>query len=100
MIKKCVKTDPPRNGQYVLVKLLKDNWHDKDPNVLFTVVKFVKGMSQDERAALPDTDWRKTSWCGADQEGNNLEPYHWQEFGPSQYFGQEVEHYWELPECD
>lgn len=96
--RKSVAENPPRDGQYVLVKLDKDNWDDRgNDDVYFKVVKFVRGMSIAERAALPDTDWRKTSWGSADEEGNNLRPYCWDTFGPSCYFGQEVTHYWDLP---
>lgn len=96
--RKAVAENPPRDGQYVLVKLLKDNWiADDKGDHYFKVVQFVRGLSLAEREALPDTDRAKYSFCSADVHGNNLRPYCWDTFGPSCYFGQEATHYWDLP---
>lgn len=94
-----VAEKPPRDGQYVLVKVLKDNWGD-DKDAYFRVARFRKGLSLVEREALPETnrkEWeKKYSYGYADEGSNNEKPYCW-DSAPSVYFGQEVEHYWELP---
>ena len=95
-----VKQRLPADGQYVLVHLLISNWADHDDpegNRYFRVVKFVKGISEDEREKLPNNDPRKFQYVGGDTHGNNLVPYYWTEFGPSTFFGQEVDFWWELP---
>ena len=90
----------PLPGKYVLIHLTKDNWHDsEDPEgVYWDVAKLVQGISKEERAALEDSDNRKHTYCFGDEEGNNLVPYSWETFGPSQYFGQEVDQWEYLPE--
>lgn len=90
----------PKDKQYVLAFLPDKPWFDSDApdnEHKWVVVKFVKGLSMDEREKLPNTDKRKIEYTGADQEGNNLEPYCWHTFGPSSFFGQDVELWCELP---
>ena len=94
--------DLPRDGQYVLAHVNYDNWGDDDDPVghrYYKVVKFVRGISIAERAALPDnTDRRKTTVTGADEAGNNRRPYCWEEFGPGSFFGQDVDCWYDLSE--
>lgn len=90
----------PEDGQYVLAHVTKDNWRDSDDpegNRYFVVVKFVKGVSEEEREAMPVEYPLKRMYTAADVFGNNQVPYNWQEFGPSSYFGQEVDFWFELP---
>ena len=90
----------PEPNQYVLAHLNKDNWGDSDDpdgNRYWVVVKFIKGISELERSMLPDSAKRKNSYHTGDVHGNNEKPYEWQEFGPSKYFGQDVDFWCELP---
>ena len=67
---------PPLN-KYVVVRLNKKNWIDDDDpvNVYTDVAKRIKSK----------------------QEGNNKRDYQWNTFGPARYFGQEVDHWFEIP---
>jgi hypothetical protein len=88
----------PKDNQYVLAHLAKDNWHDSDDpdgNRYWVVVKFRRGLSQKDRDLLADDDPRKGTYMFGDQEGNNKVPY--DTFGASSYFGQEVDRWEELP---
>jgi hypothetical protein len=94
-----VKVKRPNNNQYVLVHLIKDNWGDDDDpdgNRYFKVVKFIRGISTEERDKLLDSDQRKVTYRSGDEGGNNKVPYTWNEFGPGSYFGQEVDYWMEL----
>ena len=93
----------PENNSYVLAHLVKDNWHDIDDehgNRYWVVVKFVMGLSKKERDSMDDSEERKHVWCSEDEHDNNLKPYGWEEFGPSSYFGQEVDVWAYLPRYD
>ncbi|AUR81735.1 hypothetical protein NVP1089O_85 [Vibrio phage 1.089.O._10N.261.51.F9] len=71
----------PEKGQYVLGYLKKDNWCDDSDtldNRYFKVVKF--------------------SPC--EPHGNNQTPYEWREFGPSTYFGHEIDVWYPLEDLD
>lgn len=90
----------PEDNQYVLAHLTIDNWDDDDDpdgNRYWVVVKFRKGISKEERSALPESSEKARIYSSADEHGNNLVPYNWNEFGPGQYFGQEVDVWCELP---
>jgi hypothetical protein len=87
----------PKDRTYVLIHLSDPPWSDGDDTVglKWTVAKFVRGITMEERAnILPP---RSTSYQGCDVHGNNLKPYCWREFGPSTHFGQEVDYWCELP---
>lgn len=95
-----VKDRLPRNNQYVLAHITRDNWRDSDDpegDRYFRVVKFKKGLSEEKRSALPSNHPRKNSYRSEDVGGNNQVPYGWDEFGPGSYFGQEVDFWFELP---
>jgi len=101
MIKISVKDRLPKDKQYVLAHLTKNNWFDSDDpkgDRYWVVVKFKKGLTNDERESLCDDDQRKRLYGEEDQEGNNKKPFCWDSFGPSCYFGQEVDYWCELPE--
>jgi len=103
MKKISVKDRLPRDKQYVLVHLTLNNWGDSDDpegDRYYTVVKFVKGLSEEDRKKLPHDDPNKYLFKGADVFGNNQVPYYWREFGPGSYFGQEVDFWFELPKSD
>jgi hypothetical protein len=90
----------PKDNQYVLAHLAKDNWRDSDDpdgNRYWVVVKFRRGLSLQERDLLPDSDPRKGTYMFADEHANNKVPYRWDTFGPSSYFGQEVDRWVKLP---
>lgn len=114
------KDELPIVGRYVLVHLVKTNWIDStDPKgVYHDVAKMVKGISLEEREAmkngdLPDADMnyrtnlstgnpmmvtRSMTYTSADEGMNNERPYVWKTFGPSSYFGQEVDRWLPIPE--
>lgn len=93
-----VKERLPEAGVYVGVRLRDRPWHDStDQDGVFTqVAKLVRGISEDERRALPDCD-RKILYKFGDEYGNNAASYAWNEWGPGSYFGQEVTHWFALP---
>lgn len=97
------KNQLPERNQYVLIHLTKNNWGDDDDpkgNRYWTVAKFIRGMPEEECAALGEYDKRKRMYTIADVFGNNLVPYCWDTFGPGTYFGQEVDYWCELPELE
>ena len=89
----------PKNKTYVLVHLSNPPWIDSDDSVglKWVVAKFQQGISVEEREALLLDDPRKNRYTGADEDGNNLVPYNWNEFGPDCHFGQEVDYWCHLP---
>lgn len=88
----------PANRKYVLVKTINQGWFDGDDQigVEYTVAKFVKGITEQERESLPDSDDRKRCFKSGDVFGNNLVPYYWDTFGPDDIFGQCVTHWSEI----
>lgn len=90
---------PPAN-KYYFVKLNINNWHDSDDqeNVTTKVAKLCRGLSIEERSKLPSTHPNKYKIRSCDEDGNNLVPYNWEQFGPGSYFGQDVSHYAYIPE--
>lgn len=90
----------PQDRTYVLVKHNRQNFRDNDhpEGVRWAVVKFVRGLSLEDRARLDNSDERKRLWLNEDERsGNNLRPYLWQCFGASAFFGQEIECWTYLP---
>ena len=114
----------PKDKEYVLAHLLlKDNWSDSDDphgKRYWQVVKFVRGISKEEREKMkngeipdpvdvgysrptPPGVWvehknkRSSVYASADEYGNNLVPYIWEPFGPSSYLGQAVDVWARLP---
>ena len=105
------KDQLPPAGKYVLARHNRGTWIDKsDPkNVNCVVVKLVKGISQEERRLMRENKLKskgEMGWCLSDgwkssprwiiekqedQAGNNLVPYCWSQFGPDNFFGQEIE---------
>jgi len=78
----------PMDGQAVLVRYGRDNWHR---------LHFLADES-------PQTIWR---WKAAEfkildpevwHEPNNLTSYEWDEFGPGKLFGQDVTHWFPIYE--
>lgn len=94
-----VKKRLPKNNTYVLARYTGGNWTDNDhqSGVVWKVVKFVKGITEAEREALPSGSSRKRSYHSEDVQGNNLVPYCWREFGPGKLFGQDVDFWMDLP---
>jgi hypothetical protein len=82
---------PPPNT-YVLIHVPDRPWidDDDDTGVFFKVAKFVKGISKKERGLLSNEDERKITYYPEDEFGNNHKGYSWKEFGPGEFFGQEV----------
>lgn len=84
----------PENGQAVLVRYANDNWHqhhtvaggEKRRLWRWQAAIFVRGRTAAEVAA-------EGRICSADEHGNNLRPYCWDEFGPGTLFGQDVTHW-------
>lgn len=90
----------PENRTYVLVIYNGGNWLGPDDQVhcVYCVMKFVRGLSKEERELLSDDDKRKITFRPEDEWSNNLKPYAWREFGPSIFFGQHVDYWQPLPE--
>ena len=63
----------------------------------WAIATFCRGLSQAERAKLPNSDIRKRTYSFGDEEGNNLVPYEWDKFGPGSFFGQEASCWCHLP---
>jgi len=103
----------PKNNTYVLAHIIDRPWGDSDDqeSIFYKVLKFEKGISQKERELMkqgkidcPMIKWQDETesprWkvqTGADEEGNNEKPYHWTEFGPGSYFGQEIDYWMDIP---
>jgi hypothetical protein len=79
----------------------------------YDVVKFEKGISQEERQQMKDglladegvnvysnghqvVAKRSSMFTASDEEGNNTKPYSWSNL-PMRYFGQDVTHWMPLP---
>lgn len=90
----------PNDRTYVLIHLPDRPWGDSDDEVgkRWKVAKFIRGISDKEREALPLSDERRNRYRGADKWSNNTVPYNWESFGPDSYDGQEVDYWCELPE--
>lgn len=87
------KGELPEDGTYVLVEYCGGNWRDKDDQygVNFKVMKFVKGKTKEE---LITSGWESSFDEGV---GNNERPYGWKDFGNSDFFGQDVSRWMEIP---
>lgn len=103
----------PEEGKYVLARHNRGTWHDStdQDNVNCVVVKLVRGISKEERELMKKGELPQTlgrGWClsegwtdtersrvykSEDEEGNNLVPYKWEEFGPDSFFGQTITHW-------
>jgi len=90
--------DLPPEGKYYLCRHNRGTWNDgSDPeNVNCVVLKLVKGITSEERGKLPYSD-RSRIYKSEDQHGNNLKAYSWSQFGPDDFFGQEITHWTEIP---
>ena len=89
-----VKDKLPENNTYVLVHYTGGNWRDRHDQAgcEWTVAKFVRGISLEERKAMPVCDRKKTYRTGDEWQNNHL-PFAWDEHGPMTLFGQDVD-YW------
>ena len=96
-----VKNRLPENGEYVLAYVNRNTWYDvqdKFNNRYWKVVKFITGISIDQRTYLKNINNERSSiYKFGDEHGNNLVPYAWKEFGPSSFFGQEITIWASLP---
>jgi hypothetical protein len=98
----------PENGEMVFVYL--GNYRQSQK---YDVVKFEKGISQEERQQMKDglladegvnvysnghqvVAKRSSMFTASDEEGNNTKPYSWSNL-PMRYFGQDVTHWMPLP---
>lgn len=79
----------PKESKYVLGYCPEDK--------MWNVICLSKGISKKQRAKLKDDNPRKKSYESSDEHGNNHVAYHWKEFGPKSYFGQDITHWMELP---
>ena len=103
----------PENGKYVLAKHNRGTWSDisDQDNVNCVVVKFVRGISIEEREQMKKGEFphtlkrywsffkeygtveRSRVYKAEDEGDNNKVPYNWQMFGPGSFFGQEITHW-------
>jgi len=111
----------PNDGEYVLIHVTKTNWGDTSGKQYWKVARFVRGISEEDRAKMkggeiqddieigwicptPPGDWikreskRSSIYKQGDVHGNNLVPYAWDAFGPGSYFGQEVDIWARIPD--
>ncbi len=87
------KGELPRDGQYVLGRVIDRTWEDKDDtfgNRFWVVVKFKIGLTKEERKRLPESEERKKIFRSEDEDGNNTVGFYWKPFGPGSFFGQEI----------
>lgn len=91
----------PSDNTYVLAHYNGGNWNDSDDQkgCEWVVAKFIIGISTEEREKLSECK-RKHTWKPQDEGFNNERPYYWSTFGPSSFFGQDVDFWCELPNCD
>jgi hypothetical protein len=95
-----VKNRLPKDKEYVLVHITYTNWGDSDDpegHRYWVVAKFERGITREQRARLPHNSSRKAEYHFGDEHGNNTKPYKWDTFGPSDFFGQEVDYWMRLP---
>jgi len=84
----------PENGQAVIVRYARDNWHSEHivaggetrKHWRWQAAMFVRGRTAAEAKAV-------NRYRSEDEHGNNLRPYCWREFGPGTLFGQDVTHW-------
>lgn len=90
----------PENNTYVLCHHTRGTWRDSTDQAgcEWVVLKFIKGLSAEDRNKLPENDDRKKRWSKEDEGFNNLKPYCWQEFGPDCFFGQDIDKWCHLPD--
>lgn len=96
---KCSDQLPPDNT-YVLVHYAGKNYRDSHHQFgcECRVMKFVRGLSVEQRKKLPKNHHDKNAYSFADEWGNNKNAYAWEEFGPSKYYSQDVDYWMPLPE--
>lgn len=84
----------PPNNTFVLVHYCGGNWKDKDDQEgsEWTLKKFCRGISKEERSKLPECK-RKHTWKPTDEGFNNERPYQW-----GNLFGQDVDYWCHLPQ--
>lgn len=81
----------PKDRQWVLAHYCGNNW-GKHGLHYWVVAQFNKGKTSLE------FEYENYVWISSsDQWGNNAEPYSWEQFGPGQLFGQDVDYWMELP---
>lgn len=89
----------PEEGQQCICLRNQTNWLDGNGGAIHHVLAFFrKGLSQEDRDKLPDTDERKRTYCSEDEWNNNLVPYRWEQFGPGSQFGQDISYWAPAPE--
>lgn len=93
------KGELPDENEFVCAYFPNRNSTSKDvhENHKWDIVKCMRGISKEDRLNMHCNDPRKTTYCFADEDGNNERPYRWDTFGPSDYFGQECEKWFRLP---
>ena len=84
----------PEPDEWVLGYYNRGNWGSNGTNHgrhNWCVVKFCQGKTAEEL-----DPYKGIRAC--DQDGNNLEPYCWDEYGLSKHFGQEITRWAYLPD--
>ena len=103
-IKRISNREMPPANKYVLIFVPGLPWSDSDDEYgkHWKVAKCVYGISRTERIELSNSSScsereRARTFQFGDEDGNNLMPYRFKEFGSDSYFGQEVDIWCELP---
>lgn len=102
-IKRISKGQIPPEHKYILIYVGGRFWSDSDDQEgkYWRVAKMVKGISSKERMELSmKGDTRADEFWFGDEDGNNEVPYRFDEFGPDDHFGQNVDIWCELPKLD
>ncbi|MDC0003758.1 hypothetical protein OAE19_05095 [Porticoccaceae bacterium] len=95
-----VKDQLPNDNEYVLIHSTNKNLIDSDDpkgNRYWSVAKFIRGMSEEDRKKLPSNHPHKRSYGPSDVSPNNKVPYSWSEIGPQTHYGQDVDFWCRLP---
>lgn len=91
MIWHLTEKELPEEHKLVVAYIPNRPWHwNGKGDIHYKIVWLEKGISKKEREKLLTTDVRKNIYSSADEFENNKKPYCWNEFGPDQFFGQEV----------
>ena len=103
----------PEEGKYVLARHNRGTWNDStdQKNVNCVVVKLVMGISKSESELMEKGELespmvygfslsdgmsmlpRHKVYRSEDEDGNNILPYKWEQFGPDSFFGHTITHW-------
>lgn len=81
----------PEENRLVIVYVPNRPWKwEGKGDIHYKIAWLERGISLQEREKMSTNNKRKYVFDSRDEYGNNLVPYCWKEFGPDEFFGQEV----------